>query len=123
MTLTHGDADRRQRAERQRQETARRVYDEARRRLRRMEQAALARPTLDGPRMDPDRVILDSERYAAPLSERLGARGRVQLLLWGLLLIVGAFALVSFFSEPLMSLDTAVSAVLVTAMLILSYLV
>jgi hypothetical protein len=113
--------DWRQKAAHERQEKAQRLQREARRRLRRIEQAALARLAVEGPLLDPRQVIFDSERFAAPLAERLGARERVQILLWGSMITVGAFALVSFFSAPLMDLDTAIFVLLVAAMLVLSY--
>jgi len=114
--------DWRRRAERERREKARRLNEEARRRLRRMERTMRARLIAESPPVDPGRVILDSERYAAPLHERLDTRDRVQLVLWAAMLVVGTLSLVSFFSEPLMSLDTALAGVAVTTMLILSYL-
>jgi hypothetical protein len=114
--------DWRRRAARERHEKTRRLNEEARRRLRRMERAMRAGPTVDGPSVDPGRVVLDSERYAAPLHERLDTRDRVQLVLWAAMLIVGTLSLVSFFSEPLMDLDTALAGVAVTTMLILSHL-
>jgi hypothetical protein len=86
-----------------------------------MEQAARSRLVVEGPAVDPDRAILDSDRFAAPLAERLDARGRVQLVLWGSMLVVFGLALVSFFSAPLMDFDTAIAAVLVAMMLFLSY--
>jgi len=55
-------------------------------------------------------LIPDSERFAAPLLERIGVRGRVQLVLWASMTIVFAVALVSFFSAPLMDVDVAISA-------------
>jgi hypothetical protein len=120
---TAEDADDwRRRAERERRAKAQRLNEEARRRWRRMERAARARLAMDEPSMRSDRVVLDSERYAAPLSERLDARDRVQVVLWGAMGIVLAIAIVSFFTEPLMGLDTAVAGVVVTTMLILSYL-
>jgi len=122
VSTVEGAEDWRRRAEGERREKARRLNEEARRRLRRMERAVLARPAIEGPSVDPDRVVLDSERYAAPLHERLDTRDRVQLVLWAAMLIVGAVSLVSFFSEPLMSLDTALAGVAVITMLILSYL-
>ena len=114
--------DWRLRAERERQEKLERQGRDARRRLRRIQQAALKRLAFEGPQLDARKVIFDSERFAAPLSERLGPKERVQILLWGSMTIVGAIALVSFFSAPLMDLDIAVSAVVVGTMLILSYL-
>jgi hypothetical protein len=113
--------DWRQRAERERREKARRLHQDALRRLRRMEQAALALLALDGPALDRKEIILDSERYAAPLLERLGARGRVQMLLWGAMIGIGACAVVSFFTVPLMGADLAVETMLVGLMLVLSY--
>jgi hypothetical protein len=92
-----------------------------RRRIRRVRQAALAPLMVEG-LAHRDQVIRDSERYAAPLSERLDTRDRIQILLWALLLIVGAFALVSFFSAPLMDRGLAITALSVAIMLILSYL-
>jgi hypothetical protein len=109
------------RSERERREKARRLQEDALRRLRRRERAALAWRVPDGPLADRGGVVFDSERFAAPLSERLGPRERVQILLWGSLLTVGACALVSFFSAPLMDFGLAMSAVLVGTMLILSY--
>jgi hypothetical protein len=116
-------ADWRQRAERERQEKTQRLRRDAQRRLRRIARAATARFAVEGPSAVPREIVFDSERFAAPLSERLGPRDRIQILLWGSLLIVGAFALVSFFSAPLMDLDIAVSAVAVAAMLVVSYVI
>jgi hypothetical protein len=112
----------RERAEHERQQRARRAREDALRRLRRMEQAARARLAFEGPSAAANRIVLDSERYAAPLLERLGARGRIQLLLWSVAAAFGLCAIVSFFSAPLMSVDLAVETVLVLLMLILSYL-
>jgi hypothetical protein len=112
----------RERAEHERRQRARRVQAEAARRLRRMEQAVQSRLAIEGPPFDARRIVLDSERYAAPLLERLGARGRVQLLLWGIVIAFGLCAIFSFFSAPLMSVDLAVETVLVLLMLFLSYL-
>jgi VIT1/CCC1 family predicted Fe2+/Mn2+ transporter len=110
-------------AERERRNKAQYLRKDAIRRLRRMERNALERLALEGPSVDPTaRVVLDSERYAAPLAERLGPRERVQVLLWASLAIVGAVALVSFFSAPLMDEGTAIVAVLVATMLALSHL-
>jgi hypothetical protein len=114
--------DWRQRAERERREKTRRLNERARLRLRRMERTMRVRLAIDGASVDPGRVVLDSERYAAPLHERLDTRDRVQLVLWAAMLIVGGVSLVSFFSEPLMNLDTALAGVAVVMMLILSYL-
>ena len=114
--------DWRERAERERREKAQRRHREALRRLRRMEDAALTRLILDGPADDPRRIVLDSERYAAPLLERLGPRGRIQLLLWAVMIGFGFCAIVSFFTAPLMGVDLAVETTLVLGMLILSYL-
>jgi hypothetical protein len=111
----------RERAARERRQKARRRHEDALRRLRRMEQAAQARLALDGPPVERQEFILDSERYAAPLLERLGARGRVQLLLWGAMVGIGICAIVSFFTAPLMGVDLAVETVLVGLMLVLSY--
>ena len=122
MSAVEDAGDWRRRAERERREKAHRLNEEARRRLRRAERAMHAGPAVDGPPVDPHHVVLDSERYAAPLHERLDTRDRVQLVLWAAMLIVGTVSLVSFFSEPLMSLDTALAGVAVTTMLILSYL-
>jgi hypothetical protein len=121
---TAEDADDwRRRAERERREKAHRLNEAARRRLRRTERATRARLAMNGPVARSDRVVLDSERYAAPLSERLDARDRVQVVLWGAMLIVLAVSIVSFFTEPLMDVDTAIAGVTVTTMLILSYLI
>jgi hypothetical protein len=90
-------------------------------RLRRREQAALAGAASKGSVGDPQRVILDSERYAAPLLERLDARARVRLLLWGAVVVAAACAIFSFFTAPLMQVDQAVETTLVLTMLILSY--
>ena len=111
------------RAEAERREKAHRLRREAQFRLRRFERAAASRFAVEAPSAGQSSIILDSERYAAPLAERLGPRDRVQIVLWGSMLIVGAFALVSFFSAPLMDFDLAMSAVAVAAMLVLSYLV
>jgi hypothetical protein len=115
-------SDWRERAERDRREKAQRRHRDARRRLRRMEEAALSRLALEGP-TDRRQVVLDSERYAAPLLERLGARGRIQMLLWGAMIGIGVCAIVSFFSAPLMGVDLAVETVLVGAMLSLAYVI
>ena len=61
-----------------------------------MEKAVLTQASMNGPPTDPQIVILDSERYAAPLHERLGPRERVQIVLWASMLVVFGFALVSF---------------------------
>lgn len=122
MSTVEDADDWRRRAERERRAKAQRLNEEARRRWRRMERSARARLAMDEPSMRSDRVVLDSERYAAPLSERLDTRDRVQVVLWGAMGIVLAIAIVSFFTEPLMGLDTAVAGVVVTTMLILSYL-
>jgi hypothetical protein len=111
--------DWRQRAERERRDKALRLRRHAQRRLRRF---ARASSTEHAPReLTP--VILDSERYAAPLAERLGPRDRVQIILWGSLLVVLLLSLLSFFSAPLMDSGLAVSAGVVIAMLVLSYAV
>jgi hypothetical protein len=113
----------RARAERERQEKAWRLRREAMRRLRRFEGGALPRRIGDAPSAAAGGVILDAERYAAPLAERLGPRERVQVVLWGSMLLVGLFAIVSFFSAPLMDLGLATAALLVVTMLVLSYVV
>src|SRR6185437_12620696 len=111
--------DWRQRAERERRDKALRLRRHAQRRLRRFARASSTEHT---PReLTP--VILDSERYAAPLAERLGPRDRVQIILWGSLLVVLLLSLLSFFSAPLMDSGLAVSAGVVIAMLVLSYAV
>ena len=99
-----------------------RLHRDALRRLRRMERAALAQLMAEEPASRGNVAVLDSERYAAPLLERLGPRERIQLLLWGMMLVVFGFAAVSFFSAPLMDSDLAVSALLVLAMLFLSHM-
>ena len=109
------------RAERARREKAQRQRWEAARRLRNIEINARARRTAEPAPRDHLSGVLDSERLAAPFLERIGVRGRVQLLLWGGMTIVGFCTIVSFFTAPLMELSTALSVVLVTAMLILSY--
>jgi hypothetical protein len=113
----------RERAERERSEKAQRLHSDARRRLRRMEQAALAPLAFNGTAVASTEIILDSERYAAPLLDRLGARGRIQMLLWSVAIIFCACAIVSFFTAPLMSVDLAVESTLVWLMLVLSYIV
>jgi len=115
--------DWRQRAERERLEKLERLRSDGLRRLRRIDRAARTRLAMKGLALDAHEIIFDSERFAAPLAERLGPRDRVQILLWGSMAIVGGFALASFFSAPLMDLDIAVSAVLVAAMLVLSYVI
>src|SRR5271170_8114614 len=103
--------DWRQRAERERLQKLERLRSDGLRRLRRIDRAAQTRLAMESPVFDAREVIFDSERFAAPLSERLGPRERVQILLWSSMAIVGGFALTSFFSAPLMDLDIAVSAV------------
>jgi hypothetical protein len=122
LIMSSQATDWRQQAESERRGKAQHLRRDALRRLRRMEQAALERLALEGPQIDPTQVVLDSERYAASLAERLGPRERVQLLLWASMTIVGAVALVSFFSAPLMDEDTAVVAVLIATLLALSHL-
>ena len=95
----------------------------ARRRLQRRERAAWARLVHDGPPVSSGAAVLDSERYAAPLYQRLGPRERVQIVLWASMAVVFVCSLVSFFSTPLMDRDLAVSALLIGTMLILSYVV
>lgn len=112
-----------QRAERIRRDKERRLRNEAALRLRRIE--ITARLRLASQRMPkPDfSALLDSERLAAPFLERIGTRGRVQLLLWGGMTAVGACTIFSFFTAPLMELGTAMSVVLVATMLVLSYVI
>lgn len=112
-----------QRAERIRRDKERRLRNEAALRLRRIE--ITARLRLASQRMpQPDfSALLDSERLAAPFLERIGTRGRVQLLLWGGMTAVGACTIFSFFTAPLMELGTAMSVVLVATMLVLSYVI
>ena len=95
----------------------------ARRRLQWREQAAFAWLTEVGAAVNKRSAVLDSARYAAPLHERLDARDRVHILLWGSALIVLGCMLVSFFSQPLMDYGLAMTALFVGALLILSYLV
>ena len=109
-----------QHAERQRHEKAQRLRREAVQRLRRFEGAARARLTFDPP-PESRSPVLDSDRLAAPFLERIGVRGRIQLLLWSGMMIVGVFSLVSFFSAPLMDFDLAISALLMLTMLVLAY--
>ena len=109
------------RAERARQEKAQRKRLEAVCRLRKIEITARARRAAEPASREQLSAAPDSERLAAPFLERIGPRGRVQLLLWGGMSIVGCCTIVSFFTAPLMELSTAMSVVLVTAMLILSY--
>lgn len=110
-----------QQAEAARVERERRLRQAAMRRLRRLDEAARWRTAFDGPAVPPS-LMLDSDRLSATLSERLGARGMIQLLLWFLLAAVGLGALVSFFSAPLMDPEFAVKAVLAGALLVLSYI-
>ena len=102
------------------QDRRRREQHAATTRLRRLERAALP-ATPDMAPSDPQQALLDSERYAAPLLQRLDARERVRLLLWGAMVIALACAIFSFFTAPLMPVDQAVETTLVLAMLILSY--
>ena len=110
-----------QRAERARHDKERRQRQEAARRLRRIESDARSRRAIERGRREELSTVLDSERFAAPYLERIGIRGRVQLLLWGGMSLVGFCTIVSFFTAPLMELGTAMSVVLVATMLILSY--
>jgi hypothetical protein len=110
-----------QRAERLRQEKEQRLRRQAVQRLRRFEEAARARLALEPASPEPRPLVLDSDRLAAPFLDRIGVRGRIQLVLWGTMTIVGVFSLVSFFSAPLMDFDLAISALLVLTMLILAY--
>jgi hypothetical protein len=109
----------RSRAERERHEKALRLRRQAQRRLQRFERPFAERRAP----VEPEPVVLDSERYAAPLAERLGPRDRVQIILWGSLLVILMLSLLSFFSAPLMDFGLALSAGLVVAMLVLSYAV
>ena len=111
-----------QKAELQRTERERWLRQNAERRLRRIEDAARRRLAFEALRFVSPSTMLDSDRLSGTLSERLGARGVVQLVLWGLMSAVGACVLVSFFTAPLMELDLAVKAVLAAALLALSYI-
>jgi hypothetical protein len=110
-----------QRAERLREEKEQRLRRHAVQRLRRFEETAQARPALEPPSPEHRSLVLDSDRRAAPFLDRIGVRGRIQLLLWSGMTIVGVFSLVSFFSAPLMDFDLAISALLVLTMLVLAY--
>ena len=112
-----------QRAERVRRDKERRLRNEAVLRLWRIE--VTARLHLAAQRMPQADLsaLRDSERLAAPFLERIGTRGRVQLLLWGGMTAVGACTIFSFFTAPLMELGTAMSVVLVATMLVLSYVI
>lgn len=110
-----------QRAEDQRAARERRLRAAAQQRLRRLDEAAQWRRALDGPAV-PSSLMLDTDRLSGTLSQRLGVRGMIQLLLWGLMAAVGAITLVSFFTAPLMELDLAVKAVLAVTLLALSYI-
>jgi hypothetical protein len=110
-----------QRAERLREEKAQRLRRQAVQRLHRFEEAARARLALEPQLPEHRSLVLDSDRLAAPFLERIGVRGRIQLVLWGGMMIVGVFSLVSFFSAPLMDFDLAISALLVLTMLVLAY--
>ena len=110
-----------QRAERTRRDKEQRLRDDARLRLRRIELAARRRLMAEPALADDLSAVRDSERFAAPFLERIGIRGRVQLLLWGGMAAVGACTIFSFFTAPLMGLGTATSAILVMTMLVLSY--
>ncbi|HYM73343.1 MAG TPA: hypothetical protein VET89_10195 [Stellaceae bacterium] len=110
-----------QRAERMRREKEQRLRQEAARRLRRIEAEARARLAAELKPLADFTGIVDSDRLAAPFLERIGTRGRVQLVLWAGMSVAGACAIVSFFTAPLMGLGTAMSSVLVGTMLILAY--
>jgi hypothetical protein len=109
-----------QQAERVRREKEQRLREDAAYRLRRIEASARLRLAAESPPRDLS-TTLDSERYAAPYLERIGIRGRVQLLLWGGATLVGTCTIFSFFTAPLMELGTAMAAIVVLTMLILSY--
>jgi hypothetical protein len=110
-----------QRAEQLREEKEQRPRRRAMQRLRRFEEAARARLAREPASLEPRPLVLDSDRLAAPFLDRIGVRGRIQLLLWSGMTIVGVFSLVSFFSAPLMDFDLAISALLVLTMLVLAY--
>jgi hypothetical protein len=109
-----------QRAERVRRDKERRLRNEAALRLWRIEVTARLHLAAQRPQADLS-ALRDSERLAAPFLERIGTRGRVQLLLWSGMAAVGACTIFSFFTAPLMELGTAMSVVLVATMLVLSY--
>lgn len=90
-------------------------------RLRRIELSARLRLAAESPPRQDLSTIRDSERFAAPFLERIGIRGRVQLLLWAGVVAVGMCTIFSFFTAPLMELGTAMAAIVVVTMLILSY--
>src|SRR5580704_19689277 len=96
-----------QRAERTRHDREQRLREEAQRRLRRIELSARLRLMAEPAPADDLSTILDSERFAAPFLERIGIRGRVQLLLWSGMAAVGVCTIFSFFTAPLMELGTA----------------
>ena len=114
-----------QRAERARRDKKQRLRHEAVQRLQRIAITARRESRRAAGRVpQPDRsAVLDSERLSAPFLERIGTRGRVQLLLWGGLTAVGACTIFSFFTTPLMELGTAMSMILVATMLVLSYVI
>jgi hypothetical protein len=112
-----------QRAERVRRDKERRLRNEAALRLRRIEITARLRLASQRTPQSDFSALRDSERLAAPFLERIGTRGRVQLLLWGGMTAVGACTIFSFFTAPLMELGTAMSVVLVATMLVLSYVI
>jgi hypothetical protein len=112
-----------QRAESVRRDKERRLRNEAALRLRRIEITARLRLASQRVPQADFSTLRDSERLAAPFLERIGTRGRVQLLLWGGMTAVGACTIFSFFTAPLMELGTAMSVVLVATMLVLSYVI
>jgi hypothetical protein len=112
-----------QRAESVRRDKERRLRSEAALRLRRIEITARLRLASQRVPQADFSTLRDSERLAAPFLERIGTRGRVQLLLWGGMTAVGACTIFSFFTAPLMELGTAMSVVLVATMLVLSYVI
>ncbi|GEM_PF-4522146 len=111
-----------QAGEREQHERERRLREEGVRRLRRIELAARLRFAVERMAFEERQVVLDTERLAAPVLERLGPRDRIQLLLWAGMTVVLGFALASFFSAPLMDPDLAIYGVIVTTMLILAYI-
>ncbi|MBV8779433.1 MAG: hypothetical protein JO032_18030 [Alphaproteobacteria bacterium] len=110
-------------AERERAEKALRLRRTARLRLDRYRPRRFTETAIGNAAAASRPVVLDSERYAAPLAERLGPRDRVQIVLWGAMTLVGLLSIASFFSAPLMDLGLAMSAGIVAALLVLSYLV
>ena len=112
--------DWRGRGERERAAKRERLRRDALRRLARM---APRRVAAEAPPTAAERLVLDCERLAAPLAERLGPRDRVRIVLWAGLAAVLGCALGSFFSAPLMGAGLAWTALLVAGMLAVSYLI